>query len=271
MVLPMNNSVQARLKFGTHAGGPHTRAIRKGRRLVYEGDQFEEREVAIRNGRPLADRFVMDENGFEFRHHEIAVEDFFDPGELEGVYYPEVEQLVKQTTGASRVVIFDYTLRTGDAAMQEEKQIREPVTVAHNDYTDRSAPQRVRDLLPLEADELLKHRFQIVQVWRPVNIPVRTSPLAICDAGSLEEADLILTELHYEHRIGEIYHVAYNPAQRWFYFPDMRPDEALIFKVYDSATGGVARYTAHGAFEEPDAPPAAPPRQSIEVRCLTFF
>jgi hypothetical protein len=141
----------------------------------------------------------------------------------------------------------------------------------HNDYTEKSAPQRLRDLLPAEADTLLQGRFQIVQVWRPINVPAQRSPLALCDASTLADDDLILTELQYEHRIGEIYHLGYNPAHRWFYFPDMQPEEALVFKVYDSVTDGRARYTAHGAFVHPSAPSTAPPRQSIEVRTMTFF
>ncbi len=266
----MNDSVQASLKFGVPTAGRRARAIRKGIRLEYEGSEFEDRDVLIRNGRPIADRFAIEENGFVFLHADTAARDFFDKEELNTLYYPEVESLVKRVTGASRVVIFDHTLRSGDEVMQEEKQIREPVMAVHNDYTERSGPQRVQDLMPEEADELLRHRFQIVQVWRPA-VEVQSSPLAICDAASIEKDDLILTELHYENRVGEIYHLAWNPAHRWFYFPGMRPDEALVFKVYDSAVDSHSRYTAHGAFEDPDTPPGAPPRRSIEVRSLAFF
>lgn len=259
------------LRFGVRSGGRRARVLRRGLRTEYEGSEFETRDTLVRNGRPLAGRFDLDREGFEFVQHGSAVTDFFDEAGLADVYYPEVEALVKSLTGAARVVIFDHTLRSGDGVLREQRQIREPVPVVHNDYTEHSAPQRVRDLLPDEAESLLQRRFQIVQVWRPVNVPARRSPLAICDAASLGAEDLLLTELHYEHRVGEIYHVGYNPAQRWFYFPDMRPDEALVFKVYESMTDGRARYTAHGAFEIPDTPATAPPRQSIEVRTLAFF
>jgi hypothetical protein len=231
----------------------------------------ERRAVQIRNGRPLAGRFSLDENGFEFVRHATRVADFFDPGELKAVYYPEVEQLIKDVSGAARVVVFDHTLRSGDAAEREARLVREPVLSVHNDYTEWSAPQRVRELLPDEAGELLRQRFAIIQVWRAINRPIQSNPLAIADARSLAPADLIAAERRYPHRVGETYQVRYNPAHRWFYFPEMRRDEALVFKVYDSQRDGRARFTAHTSFVDPTSPPNAPPRQSIEARTLAFF
>ncbi|MEX2525621.1 MAG: CmcJ/NvfI family oxidoreductase [Gammaproteobacteria bacterium] len=267
----MSSGVQASLRYGVNTSGRRSRVLRRGIRLEYDDSRFEERSVTIHNGRPLADSFLLDRDGFVFVRHETLVKDFFDRDELENVYYPEVKQLVRRITGGSRVVVFDHTLRAGDELMRQEKKIREPVIAVHNDYTENSAPQRVRDLLPDEADELLKHRFQIVQVWRPVNVPAIRSPLALCNAASISTEDLILTELVYEHRTGEIYHLAYNPEHEWYYFPEMQADEALVFKVYDSLDDGRARYTAHGAFDDPSTLPDAPPRQSIEVRTLVFF
>jgi hypothetical protein len=231
----------------------------------------EERAVEIRDGRPLAGRFSLDEHGFVFVPHPTRVADFFDPGELERVYYPEVERLIKEVSGAARVVVFDHTLRSGDEAEREARLVREPVLSVHNDYTEWSGPQRVRELLPDEADRLLAHRFAIIQVWRAINRPIQSNPLAIADARSLAPADLIPAERRYPHRVGETYQVRYNPAHRWFYFPEMRRDEALVFKVYDSAKDGRARFTAHTSFVDPGSPPDAPPRQSIEVRTFAFF
>ncbi|MGH8682825.1 MAG: CmcJ/NvfI family oxidoreductase [Burkholderiales bacterium] len=231
----------------------------------------ERRAVEIRDGRPLADRLSLDENGFEFVRHATRVVDFFDAAELKAVYYPEVEQLIKEVSGAARVAVFDHTLRSGDEAEREEKLVREPVLSVHNDYTEWSAPQRVRELLPDEADRLLEHRFAIIQVWRAINRPIQANPLAIADARSLAPADLIAAERRYPHRVGETYQVRYNPAHRWFYFPEMRRDEALVFKVYDSQRDGRARFTAHTSFVDPTSPPDAPPRQSIEARTLAFF
>src|SRR5437899_11115156 len=93
-----------------------------------------------------------------------------------------MEALVKAESGASRVVVFDHTLRTADNALREARKIREVVPRVHNDYTEWSGPQRVRDLLPQDANDLLRRRFAIIQVWRPIRHPVETYPLAICEA-----------------------------------------------------------------------------------------
>jgi hypothetical protein len=231
----------------------------------------ERRPMTVRNGRPLAGEFSLDKNGFEFVRHETKVKDFFDAEELKRVYYPEVEALVKKTSGASRVVVFDHTLRSGDEAEREAKLVREPVLYVHNDYTEWSGPQRVRELLPDEAEDLLRRRFAIIQVWRAIDQPIQSNPLAIADARSLAPEDLIRAERRYPHRVGETYRIGYNPDHRWFYFPQMRRDEALVFKVYESAKDGRARFTAHSSFDDPNTPEDAPPRHSIEARTLAFF
>ena len=129
----------------------------------------------------------------------------------------------------------------------------------------------MRDLLPDEADELLKRRFAIIQVWRPIKHPVETDPLGICDARTLSPDNLVISERRYPDRIGQTYAITYNPAQKWFWFPRMRREEALVFKVYDLLTDGRARWTAHTAFDDPSTPPNARPRESIEIRTLAFF
>jgi hypothetical protein len=166
--------------------------------------------------------------------------------------------------------VFDHTLRTADDAVREERKIREVVRRVHNDYTEWSGPQRVRDILPQEAEELLRRRFAIVQVWRPIRHPVESSPLAICDARSLSTDDLVVSERRYPDRIGQTYAITYNPAHRWYWFPRMQREEAFVFKTYDSQRD-VARWTAHTAFEDPTSPPNARPRESIEIRTLAFL
>jgi hypothetical protein len=227
--------------------------------------------MPIHNGRLLADQLSLDEQGFALVEHKTKVTDFFDAAQLESVYYPEVEQLIKQVSGASRVVIFDHTLRSGDETERETRLIREPVLSAHNDYTEWSGPQRVREALPDEAETLLAQRFAIIQVWRAINQPIRANPLAVADAKSVNIEDLLVAERRYPHRVGQTYRLKYNPNHRWFYFPEMRRDEALVFKVYDSEKDGRARFTPHTSFEDPASPPGAPPRQSIEVRAFAFF
>ncbi len=225
--------------------------------------------MEVRDGRQ--GKFSLDENGFTFVGHRTAVKDFLDPDELKRVYYPEVSLLIKTVCGAKRVHVFDYTLRSGNEAEREARLLREPVLSAHNDYTEWSGPQRVKEILPDEAEELLKRRFAIVQVWRPIRLPVESFPLAICEARSVQFSDFVISERRYPHRVGQTYAVKYNPNHKWYWFPRMRRDEALVFKVYDSLKDSRARWTAHTAFDDPTAPPNARPRESIEIRTLAFF
>jgi len=232
--------------------------------------RYEDRRLPVVNGRLDPARYVLDEHGFQYARHQSAVEDFYDEAEIVRVYFPEVERLIKQATGAEKIVTFDHTLRVG--AGTKRKGLREPVRRVHNDYTVKSGPQRLRDLLdPAEAEERLKHRFAIVNVWRPIRGPVEEAPLAVCDARSVAPEDLIETDLVYPDRTGEIYSVAFNPAHRWVYFPDMECDELLFLKVYDSMTDGRARFAPHTAFEDPTGPHVPLPRESIETRSLLLF
>src|SRR5471032_1208100 len=114
-------------------------------------------KVVMHNGRPHIGEFKLDVDGFRFVRHDTRMQNFFDEAEIKRVYYPEMAALIKAESGARRVVVFDHTLRTADDALREQHKIREVVRRAHNDYTEWSGPQRVRDILPAEADELLKH------------------------------------------------------------------------------------------------------------------
>ena len=230
-----------------------------------------EHKMTIYNARPIADRLSLEREGFIFVNHETRMNNFYDEAEVRELYYRETEELVKKTSGAKRVVVFDHTLRSADPTTREEKQISGPVRNAHNDYTDWSGPQRVRDLLPDEAEELLKRRFAIVQTWRPINKPVQREPLAIADARSIGTREMVTTARIYPDRVGETAHMTFNPDHVWYYFPNMQRNEAIVFKTFDSARDGRARWTAHCAFDDPTSRSEAPPRESIEMRTLAFF
>jgi hypothetical protein len=235
------------------------------------GGSSESRQVLLRNGRRHIGEFDIEKHGFRFVHHDTRVVDFYDEDEIRRVYYPEMEDLVKAETGAKRVIVFDHTLRTDDSGLREAAKIREVVRRVHNDYTDWSGPQRVRDLMGSEAEELLAHRFAIIQTWRPIRHPVESWPLAIADARSLAPEDMFVTERRYPDRVGQTSAITWNPDHRWYWFPQMRPDEALVFKTFESMTDGRARFTAHTAFDDPTTRPNAQPRESIEIRTLAFF
>ena len=268
----MSESIEAILTYNIDTGvKPVNETMEEGNLERRYTGVSDDRLVTVHNGRLLQDDFVLDEHGFTFVSHQTRVRDFYDPVELESIYYPEVEQLIQKNSGASRVVVFDHTIRSGNEKDREKRTLREPVHRVHNDYTEWSGPQRVRDILPDEADDLLKLRFAVIQIWRPIRNPVKSDPLAICEASTLSPKDLILSERRYPDRVGETYQVSYNPSHRWHYFPEMNRNEALIFKVYDSETDGRARFTAHTSFTDPNFPPNSNPRESIEVRTLAFF
>jgi len=241
-------------------------------RVLFETERH---TVAIQDMRPLASALTLDHEGFELRRHATAADDLYDDAQVEQVYYPEIEALLRAALGASRVVIFDTTRRSdGGGGAQNRDGLRGPASRVHVDYTARSGPQRVRELLG-EADALRlaaeDARIVQVNVWRPIRGPVQRSPLALTDASTVRPDDLIATDQVFPDRVGEIYHLAYHPAQRWYYAPSMTPDEVLLIKGWDSLDDGRARFTPHGAFDLPDTPADAPPRESIEVRALAVI
>jgi hypothetical protein len=229
-------------------------------------------DVVVRNARRLPKPPSLDEQGFQFHVQETAVTDFYDERQIADVYYPELEKLLAKLTGAEKVVIFDHTIRSIPKIRAGAKGVREPTRHVHNDYTEASGPQRVRDLLaPGEAAQRLKRRFLEVNVWRPIKGPLQDAPLAVCDAGSIAPRDRIAADLIYRDRTTETYSFNYSPDHRWYYYPEMAQSEAIIFKGFDSDQGAPARFTAHTAFDDPSAPALVLPRESIEARALIFM
>jgi hypothetical protein len=233
----------------------------------------ESHAASIFDMRPVADSLSLDVQGFALVPSPTAVTDFYDEAQLKATYYPEAEDLVKRATGASRVVVFDHTIRRRTPGVEDRTPgiPRQPVTRIHGDYTENSGPQRVRDLMGSEAEDLLRRRFAIVNVWRPIRGPLFDAPLAVCDATSLTDGDLVAQDLIYRDRRGEIFGLTYNPAHRWYYAPAMQAEEALLLKCFDSARDGRARFMPHTSFADPNAPADMLPRESIELRTLVFF
>lgn len=232
------------------------------------------RTVTIRDGRARSTPFDLQREGFLLVAQTTRVTDFYDDRQIAGTYEEEVKRLVREHTGARRVEIFDHTRRSDSDDLRKQRRIREPAATIHNDYTPASGPRRLRDHFahaPEEADELLRSRFAIVNVWRSIHGTVRRSPLTLCDATSVAEEDVVPVTRQAKDRVGEIQMATYNPAHRWYYFPEMTMDEALLIKTFDSAIDVPGRFTLHTAFEAPGTPADAPPRESIETRCFVFF
>jgi hypothetical protein len=235
------------------------------------GGQAEHR-VRVENARPIAGQLDLDVEGFAVVRRRTAVRDFWDPAQTLALGHPEAAQLVREATGAARVVVFDHTLRRrGEGEDVRALGVaRPPANRAHVDQTVWSGPQRVRDVMGDEAEDLLSRRAAIINVWRPIAHAARDWPLALGDARSIAPEDLIASDLIFPRRRGEIYVVAHNPAQRWLYVPDLQPDEAVLIKCWDSDPS-VARFAPHTGFEDPTTPAGTPPRQSIEFRTIAFF
>ena len=226
-------------------------------------------DVTVHDARAEQLAAKLDHEGFELAPTEADIEFDAQPERVRAIYYPALEEQLRKRLGARRVYAFDHDFRSSAQIVQSE-HLRGAVLNAHNDYTEVSGPQRLRELLPGEADELLKRRFAYINIWKPVGRPAEDTPLAVCDRSSLASEDFIKIHLHYPHRTGQIYGLRHSPQQRWYYYPDMRTDEVLYLKCFDSDPSQV-RYTAHTAFKDPTSRPDAPARQSIEVRTIAFF
>ena len=251
----------------------HSTALTGGtQKLFFETESI---AVPIADMRPVAAGFSVDREGFELLRHETGVADLYDDDAVENRYFPEIEALLNERFGADRTVVFDATRRAdSQTGAPNPDGMRGPAVRVHVDYTVKSGPQRVADILGEdEATRLAESGAHIVQinVWRPISGPVRRSPLAVADASSIGADELVATDQVFPDRIGEIYQLAHAPTQRWYYAPEITPDEVLLIKGWDSVDDGRARFTPHGAFSFADTPADAPPRESIEIRTLVVI
>ncbi|KAG6867725.1 hypothetical protein C0993_011946 [Termitomyces sp. T159_Od127] len=235
----------------------------------------EEKEVVIENLRGKEDFASLDKTGFQLVHHPAKHTSFTDDAEIEREYYPESADLIKKVTGASRIVFFDHTIRRHrPGEIDDGPNKRQPVAQTHVDQTTASSIARVRRHLPPdEAEDLLRRRFQIINLWRPIKNPAIDWPLALCDYNSVDpKKDALPVALIYPDREGETYGIKYNPNQKWKYFYGITPEEAVLIKCFDSIQdGSVAVFAPHTGFDDPTTPKGTPLRESIELRALVFY
>ncbi|KAF2432688.1 hypothetical protein EJ08DRAFT_108889 [Tothia fuscella] len=262
-----------------------------------------DRQRSVENLRGQESKFSTDNSGFAVHKSPAKEKSFTDETKIREQYYPEVEKLLREKLpGVKKVTIFDHTIRR-----RIKDAPRQPVQSVHVDQTPGAAEARVRRHLPAEeAEELLMGRYQIVNVWRPIENPASDFPLGFIDWRSTSPKDFAKVDLLYPKRSedfdgddrgkeaipdptsytsttgyeikGETYSVAPNEGHKFYYVKDMTPDEAIFLKCFDSrgeglpqGIKGIARGTPHTAFVDPDTPADAPGRQSIEVRCLVFY
>ncbi|KAI0810786.1 hypothetical protein BC629DRAFT_1589543 [Irpex lacteus] len=235
----------------------------------------EPHELEIENIRGKEGEYTLDNAGFQLFRHPQTYTSFANDEEILREYYPESVELVKRLTGASRIQPFDHTIRRRRPdQLDDSPDTRQPVTWVHVDQTAASSVARVHHHLPAEdVPELLKHRFQIINLWRPIKHTAWDWPLAFCDFRSIDvQKDLIPTDLVYPDRKGETLSVKFNPGHRWKYLKGMEPDKFALIKCFDSRNDGkTAILTPHTAFDDITKPEDVPWRESIELRLLVFY
>ncbi|KAF8123009.1 hypothetical protein EV363DRAFT_1420343 [Boletus edulis] len=229
----------------------------------------------IKNVRGSENQYKLDNAGFQFGRQASKHTRFLNDDEIEAEYYPECVALIEKLTGASSAVIFDHTIRRRRPGQADDgPQKRQPVSFVHVDQTTASSVARVHRHLPAsEAPALLKRRFQIINLWRPISNAALEWPLALCDFRSVDvKRDLVPVALVYPDREGETYGVKFDKGHSWNYMKDMEPDEFVLIKCFDSVQdGSVAILSPHTGFEDPNSPVGAPLRESIEIRALVFY
>ena len=160
--------------------------------------------------------------------------------------------------------------RQHEVAIRNGRPIRDTFRLDTHGFVFTDHHTKVKDFTD-EAERRLKKRWAIIQVWRPIRGKVLIDPLGICDGRTIPQKGFILVQRRYKYRTGEVYHIAYNPEHVWYYFPEMVRDEAMVFKVFDTDQRVDTRFTAHSSFDDPNTPPNAPPRESIETRTFAFW
>lgn len=236
---------------------------------------YDMRNCKIENARQAGSSLTLEGNGFELFDSPSAVKNFNDDAEVTTLYYREIEELALDITGGAKAKVFDHLLRQREQGrpsltMGRQGDGSKPSAVGrvHNDYTETSGMARLNMVFPEVEPQL---PFLILNFWRPVSHPAIDTPLALCDARSVSKADWVETDILYPTRKGQIYLAKHSDAHRWHYYPAMQPHEMLVFKTFDSRRDRAARMTPHCAFDDPNAPPDAPLRRSMEIRCLVLL
>lgn len=220
--------------------------------------------ISVRDLREQSQGTQFDQDGIVFVEQPSAVRDFTHGDDWKAVYNSELEQLLKSKTGAKEVIVFDHTVRIDDP-----NAARRPARNVHNDYNEAGAEQRLIDIVGEDrAEAFHKAGYGFVNVWRPIEHPIQSSPLGFIRPSSMTPNDWMDIGLIYPNRFGQILGVAANPAHDWFFKSEMTPDEAVIFNIYDN-TG--RPHLAHSALDLPGDADVTIPRKSIESRTLVRY
>jgi hypothetical protein len=235
--------------------------------------------VAFHDARSWARPPSLDREGFALVPHRTAIKDFSDRDEVRARYGLELAELIRELTGARKVVGFPFGHMRFSARSPDYKTgaNSQPAHFPHVDCTPRTAHGIVESKVFNIAREELKPGERLVgyNVWRVVSEPPQDAPLAVCDVRTVARQDLVEADGTYDYgeppwMTSEAYLVRHNPAHRWAYFKDMRPDEALVFRAYGNEPDWIAG-APHCAFDDPTCPADAGARVSVESRAYAVF
>jgi hypothetical protein len=214
----------------------------------------------------------LDGEGFMLVPHRSAVQDFECAEEVAALHAAEIVELVKAHCGADHVQItapgiLRFSENSGRAGSRDNSH---PARFAHIDATAATSAGFAAASAPPGKQV---RRYAHFNVWRAFTSPPQDIPLAICDASSIAPRDLLVADAIFDPPGGpewsfESWVIAYNPAHRWCWFPEMTRDEALIFKTSDSV---FSNPVPHVAFDAPQTGLALQPRASIEMRAVAFW
>ncbi|KAG9314889.1 hypothetical protein JVU11DRAFT_3991 [Chiua virens] len=214
--------------------------------------------VVVHDARGKQDAFKFDVSGFEWVTSPSTEKEFVDKARIKEVHYPEWRRYLCKPHVRAK-------MRSGGVQIRLQRR-----HLVHADQTSEAAEYRVQSHLPEDAERLLKGRYQIINVWRPIANPVAHDSLGLADFRSIDvHPDLFVTRLVRAPHDGQVCSVKYNPSHKWYYLADQTPDNVTLIKCFDSETDK-AVLTPHSAFSDKTSPAGAPRRQSIEVRALVF-
>jgi len=244
--------------------------------------KLELHEVEIHNARLVPNEPSLEREGFILAEHRTEVSDFRNADAVQTIYAEEIRRLVLEVTGADHVeVTGGGVLRFGESSAESKGRDNSlPARFIHVDISEETAALFAGQREQKHPGEYAQYRrYAHYNVWRTFSPPPQDVPLALCESASVEPQDLIRATAYFDavDKPGapplfgfEGFLLRYNPRHRWFYFPDMDQDEALVFKTFDSDYTHPC-FVPHTAFDDPSCPAGVPPRASIEMRAVAFF
>ncbi|KAF2250946.1 hypothetical protein BU26DRAFT_562909 [Trematosphaeria pertusa] len=201
--------------------------------------------------------------------------DFAIAEKIENVYAKELESALFEQFQARHVRVVDYLVRRRHRKYPkleiEDVTEAQPASLAHIDFSHEEAISMIRALYGERAQELLQHRWQLINTWRPLKGPLNDWPLAICDAQSFDaQQDALVADVVYPTWSYENVLVHFNTSQKWYYFPGLEVEETLLFRCTDSERPS-AGSCPHASFPNPNCSQDGVPRESIEARAFVFY